>query len=83
MLRRPGRGLRLTDVHVQLSSRAQRAMSSPATVNLMLGPLHRRPAQCLLPAGGETQVNFDAISVADVVAKGGPGARWQGRCRRA
>jgi translocation and assembly module TamB len=67
-LRRPGQGLRLTDVHVQLEPGAT-GYDFIGNGQSMLGPFTVAGA-ILLPAGGEAQVNFDAIRVADVVAKG-------------
>lgn len=67
-LRRPGLGAGLADVHVRLEPGAA-GYDFIGNGQSMLGPFTVDGA-ILLPAGGQSQINFDAIRVADVVAKG-------------
>ncbi|MBO9582004.1 MAG: translocation/assembly module TamB domain-containing protein [Sphingobium sp.] len=67
-LRRPGQGMQLADVHAKLEPSAA-GYDFVGNGQSMLGPFAVDGA-ILLPANGQVQIDFDAIRVADVVAKG-------------
>lgn len=67
-LRRPGMGMRLTDVHAVLEPDAE-GYDLVANGQSMLGPFTVAGA-VLMPPHGDTQIRLDPIRVADVIARG-------------
>lgn len=67
-LRAPGQGMGLADVRLLIDP-TEEGFTLDGTGQSLLGPFTARGA-ILLPQGGTTQLAFEAIQIADVVARG-------------